>query len=313
MYTHKYRLDKIREDLSALQPYNFNHVQVLTSSSGSESACVVNMVPREGHQIKDNHQFANFLRRRFQVSEPEYFRNQTCKCGVRVDPYTWHLQKCSKFAKGRLETHEKLKHLISHMCSTARIPHTLESIPFKQGRGEDEPENRRRLDIVINNPRLLKPDTRQTKMLLDQTVTHPTVHSGRLLVGGNHMVHATKDARAANDSEKLKHTKYDADARQHNMEVCPMGFEVQGKWGQSTHQVFHLITTRMNNVNNASLLPKALSTSYWKQKIAIMLQTQVSKHVLYAIYDQPFRSYQSTPSTQDSHYHDLYPDSQVSV
>jgi hypothetical protein len=111
----------------------------------------------------------------------------------------------------------------------------------------------------------------------------------------------------------LKHTKYDADARQHNMEVCPMGFEVQGKWGQSTHQVFHLITTRMNNVNNASLLPKALSTSYWKQKIAIMLQTQVSKHVLYAIYDQPFRSYQSTPSTQDSYYHDLYPDSQVSV
>ena len=70
----------------------------------------------------------------------------------------------------------------------------------------------------------------------------------------------------------------------------------------------------MNNVNNASLLPKALSTSYWKQKIAIMLQTQVSKHVLYAIYDQPFRSkVQSAPSTQDSYYHDLYPDSQVSV
>ena len=89
-------------------------------------------------------------------------------------------------------------------------------------------------------------------------------------VGGNHMAHATKDARAANDSEKLKHTKYDEDARQHNMEVCPMGFEVQGKWGQSTHEVFHLITTRMNNVNNASLLPKALSTSYWKQKIAII-------------------------------------------
>ena len=60
-------------------------------------------------------------------------------------------------------------------------------------------------------------------------------------------------------------------------------------------------------------VPKALSTSYWKQKIAIMLQTQVSKHVLYAIYDQPFRSNQSTPSTQDSYYHDLYPDSQVSV
>ena len=121
------------------------------------------------------------------------------------------------------------------------------------------------------------------------------------------MVSATKDARAANDSEKLKHTKYDEDARQHNMEVCPMGFQVQGKWGQSTHRLFHLITTRMNKVNKASLLPKSLSTSYWKQKIAIMLQTQVSKHVSYAIYDQPFRSNQSTPSTQDSYYHDLYP------
>ena len=55
MHTHKYRLDKIREDLSVLQPCNYNHVQVLTSSSGSESACVVNMVPREGHQIKDGH------------------------------------------------------------------------------------------------------------------------------------------------------------------------------------------------------------------------------------------------------------------
>ena len=33
MYTHKYRLDKIREDLSILQPYNYNHVQVPTTSS----------------------------------------------------------------------------------------------------------------------------------------------------------------------------------------------------------------------------------------------------------------------------------------
>ena len=201
------------------------------------------------------------------------------------------------------------------MCSTARITHTLESIPFKQGREENEPENRRRLDIVINNPRLLIPDTRRTKILLDQTVTHPTAHSGNLLgqVGGNHMVSATKEARAANDSERLKHTKYDEDARQHNMEVCPMGFEEQGKWGQSTHKVFHLITTRMNKVNNSSLLPKSLSTSYWKQKIGLMLQSQVSKHVLYAIYDQPFRSNPSTPDTQDSYYHDLYPDSQASV
>jgi hypothetical protein len=45
-YTHKFRLEKIRKELSELQPYKFNHVQVLTSSSGSEAACFINTVPR---------------------------------------------------------------------------------------------------------------------------------------------------------------------------------------------------------------------------------------------------------------------------
>jgi hypothetical protein len=205
------------------------------------------MVPREGIQIKDNQQFANALRRRFQVAEPEFHAGQRCKCGAVVDPYTWHYQKCGKFSRGRLETHEQLKHLISHMLSAARIAHTLESIPFKEGRGQ-ESENMKRLDIVVTNPTLLIPDTRRTRILLDQTVAHPTVQSGNFFgqVGANHMQLATKDARAANISENRKHTKYDQLARDYNMEMCPMGFEVQGKWGQSTHKMFKYITKRMN-------------------------------------------------------------------
>ena len=52
------------------------------------------------------------------------------------------------------------------------------------------------------------------------------------------MVMATKVAKAANNSEKAKHTKYDRHAFDHNMEVCPMAFEVQGKWGESAHRMF---------------------------------------------------------------------------
>ena len=261
-YTHKHRLDKIRKDLSELQPYNFNHVQVLTSSAGAEAACILNIVPREGIQVKDNQQFANVLRRRFQVAEPEFHQGQKCKCGALVDPYTWHYQKCAKFSKGRLETHEQLKHLISHMLSTARIPHTLESIPFKEGRGQ-ESENMKRLDIVITNPTLLIPQTRRTHILLDQTVTHPTVRSGHFFgqIGANHMEVASKDAKAANAAEESKHAKYDQHANDHNMEMCPMAFEVQGKWGKETQKIFQCTTKRMHDINNVAKLPKSFSTS----------------------------------------------------
>ena len=39
---------------------------------------------------------------------------------------------------------------------------------------------------------------------------------------------ATKVAKAANTSENAKHTKYDKNAFDHNMEMCPTAFEVQG-------------------------------------------------------------------------------------
>ena len=69
------------------------------------------------------------------------------------------------------------------------------------------------------------------------------------------MTMATKAARAANASENSKHTKYDKHALDHNMEMCPMGFEVQGQWGEGTRKMFQYITQRMYNINNASLLP----------------------------------------------------------
>jgi hypothetical protein len=49
---------------------------------------------------------------------------------------------------------------------------------------------------------------------------------------------ATRDARAANLRENRKHTKYDQLSRDHNMEMCPMGFEVQGKWGNLKSSLF---------------------------------------------------------------------------
>ena len=126
------------------------------------------------------------------------------------------------------------------------------------------------------------------------------------------MEYAIREARAANASETLKHTKYDNHAHDHNMEMCPMGFEVQGKWGQSTHTMFQHITKRMNNINNASLLPKSFSTSYWRLKICLTLQAQVSKHVLYAIHNQPFKNIH-TGSHQDPFFQEFYQCSQASI
>ena len=72
-----------------LQPYNFCHVKVLTSGAGSESAAFINMVPKEGQQIKDSQELAHAIRRRFQMVEPNYDPNLVCKCGKKVDPFLW--------------------------------------------------------------------------------------------------------------------------------------------------------------------------------------------------------------------------------
>ena len=306
-YTYKDRLSKVRKELSLLQPYNFCHVKVLTSGAGSESAAFINMVPREGQQIKDSQELAHAMRRRFQMVEPNYDPNLVCKCGKKVDPFLWHIQKCEKFAKGRIETHEQLKNIISHMLSTARIPHTVEGIPFKE-RGQHA-NSKRRLDIVVNTPRLLIPDTSREKILLDQTVTNATVKTADWIgkEGENHMESAIKEGKTANEAEQSKHRKYDADARDYNMVVCPMGFEVQGKWGDETHKLFKLITSRMNQVNNTSLLPHSVSTLYWRNKICLTLQSYVSKHILNAMYSLPFRpAVQNVIDPQDYMFSDLY-------
>ena len=127
------------------------------------------------------------------------------------------------------------------------------------------------------------------------------------------MVMATKVAREANKSENLKHTKYDRLAFHHNMEMCPMALKVQGQWGHGTNLMFNYITRRMHKINNASLLPKSFSTSYWKRKICLTLQTQISKHILHAIYNQPFKSIHTTGITRDALFEDLYLSSQVSA
>lgn len=141
------------------------------------------------------------------------------------------------------------------MLSTARIPHTPEGIPFREGHRQ-EFENMKRLDIVVNHPTLLVPDTRRRNMLHDQTVTHPSVHSGRFLgqLGGNHIELATREVGAATASENnIRNMQH---AHDHNMELCLMVFEIQRKWGQRIHSMLKSITKRMNDINNASLLPK---------------------------------------------------------
>ena len=185
------------------------------------------------------------------------------------------------------------------MLSTARIPHTVEGIPFKE-RGQHA-NSKRRLDIVVNTPRLLIPDTSKEKILLDQTVTNATVKTADWIgkEGENHMESATKEGKTANEAEQSKHRKYDADARDYNMVVCPMGFEVQGKWGDETHKLFKVITSRMNQVNNTSLLPHSEST--------LSIQSYVSKHILNAMYSLPFRhTVQSLIDPQDYMFSDLY-------
>jgi len=289
-HVHELRLQKLRRELSVLQPYNFCHVKVLTSGAGSEAAGFLNIVPKEGFQIKNSAEFAQAVRRRFQVKEPEWYQHQKCKCGVPLDPHGWHLQKCHKFTKGRVETHEQLKNIQSHMLSLAKVNHTLECIPFKDRR-EDGVENKKRLDIVINNPRILIPDIRKQKILVDVTVVNATIDTRDWIgeVGRNHMETATKESKAANEREADKHRHYDNDANDYNMEVCPMAFEVQGRWGSNSIKAFNYIISRMNDINNNNSLPKSLSTSYWKNKIALTLQTYVSKHVLSALHSLPFK------------------------
>jgi hypothetical protein len=46
------------------------------------------------------------------------------------------------------------------------------------------------------------------------------------------------------------------DIESQNMEMSPMGFEVQEKWGQGTHKLFKNITSRMNHIMNALLISK---------------------------------------------------------
>jgi len=78
-------------------------------------------------------------------------------------------------------------------------------------------------------------------------------------------------------------------------------------WGDETHKLFKVITSRMNQVNNTSLLPHSESTLYWRNKICLTLQSYVSKHILNAMYSLPFRpAVQSLIDPQDYMFSDLY-------
>ena len=95
-------------------------VKHLTGGASSESAAIFNIVPRSCHRMGNNEMFGA-LRRRFLIKDSEIYQGLKCKCGEFLDPYGWHLQKCVKFSKYRIRTHEEVKDVISRILHTAKV------------------------------------------------------------------------------------------------------------------------------------------------------------------------------------------------
>jgi hypothetical protein len=170
------------------------------------------------------------------------------------DPYGWHLQKCVKFSKYRVRTHEEVKDVISRILHTAKVPFTCEFCPFK----DKEDQNYKRLDLVLSNSRSIYPATNRGKGLIDVTIGNPV----REVTGWfnndyrDHMQQATTIAHIGTKIEEDKRRKYQQLADSHSMEFIPMGFESQGSWGPNTHVVFDALIQRIGDRNNPDRVSK---------------------------------------------------------
>jgi hypothetical protein len=130
-------------------------VKHLSGGASKESASVLSVVPRSYRQMNNN-EMVGILRRRFLIKDPDIHEDTRCTCGQTLDTYGWHLQKCQKFSKFTIRTHEAIKEIISRALHTAKVDHVCELCPFKD-RTHDA--KLKRLDLVLLNARTLYPRT----------------------------------------------------------------------------------------------------------------------------------------------------------
>lgn len=270
------RLQSVRNELSQIQPYHWMLVQHLTGGASRESASIFNVVPRSYHHM-DNNDMMGALRRRFLIKDPEIHAGLHCKCGQSLDPYGWHLQKCSKHSKFQVRTHEEVKDIIARILHTAKLSFSCELCPFK----ERYDQNYKRLDLVLSNSRAIYPNTNKGKGLIDVTVVNPVRKVDGWFMDGvtNHEKSATTIARIAITAEDDKRRKYQQLADTHQMEFIPMGFESQGNWGPNTHSVFNALMERIGERNNPDRIDTHTKSHYWRQLISYTIHKFVSRHI----------------------------------
>jgi len=276
-YTKEIRLESVRQGLSLMQPYNFMMVKHLTGGASPEAASILNVVPKSHRQL-DNNEMVGILRRRFLIKDPDIHTNTRCKCGQPLDPYGWHLQKCQKFSKFTIRTHEAIKEIISKTMQTAKIDHVCELCPFKDRSHE---ASLKRLDLVLQNARSLYPRTNKGRGLVDVTVVSPIkeVRGWMFEENGNHMQLATKIGHAAKVAEDDKRRKYQQLSDSHNMEFIPMAFESQGNWGPNTIKVFDLIMKRLDEKNNPDRVSEQTKSHFWRLQISFTLHKYIARHI----------------------------------
>jgi len=286
-FTKEIRLDNVRTELSHIQPYHYMLVKHLTGGASKEAAAIFNVVPKSYRQL-DNNEMIGTLRRRLLIKDPDIHEGTKCKCGLPLDPYGWHLQKCQKFSKFTIRTHEEVKDVVSRMMHTAKIDHICELCPFKDRTHES---TLRRLDLVLLNARTLFPNTDKGKGLIDVTVVNPVTDVGGWMFDSatDHMRAATKIGQASKRAEDAKRRKYQDLSNANNMEFIPMAFESQGNWGPNTIRVFESLMKRIEEKNNPERVSDNTKSHFWRLQIVFTIFKHTVRHI-----DDAFSSLNTT-------------------
>jgi hypothetical protein len=252
-------------------------VKHLSGGASKEAATIFNVVPRSYRQM-DNNEMVGTLRRRFIIKDPDIHEGMRCTCGQTLDPYGWHLQKCKKYTKFTIRTHEAVKDVISKALQTGKIDHVCELCPFKDRSHE---ASLRRLDIVLLNAKTLIPHTTKGRGLIDVTVVNPVTNVSGWMFDGitDHMQLATTMGHAAKGAENDKRCKYQQPSDENNMEFIPMAFESQGNWGPNSIKVFDSIMKRIEEKNNPDRVSENTKSNYWRLQISYTIHKFISRHI----------------------------------
>ena len=276
-YTKEIRLESVRKRLSQIQPYHFMMVKHLSGGASKEAATIFNVVPRSYRQM-DNNEMVGTLRRRFIIKDPDIHEEMRCTCGQTLDPYGWHLQKCNKYTKFTIRTHEAVKDVISKALQIGKIDHVCELCPFKDRSHE---ASLRRLDIVLLNATTLFPHTTKGRGLIDVTVVNPVTNVSGWMFDAttDHMQLATNIGHAAKAAEGDKRRKYQQPSDENNMEFIPMAFESQGNWGPNSLKIFDSIMKRIDEKNNPDRVSENTKSNYWRLQISYTIHKFISRHI----------------------------------